>query len=106
MLTSQQFRNLVLSFSGVTEHPHFHRQAFKIKTIFATLDEAAQTANIKLPEVEQSVFCQADAKNIHPVDNAWGKQGWTVFELKSVSKKLLEDALSVAYNHSVTKKKK
>ena len=106
MLSSQQFRNLTLSFSGVTEHPHFHRQAFKTKTIFATLDEAAQSANIKLPEVEQSVFCDADAKNIYPVDNAWGRQGWTVFELKSVSKKLVEDALAVAYNLSITKKKK
>ncbi len=106
MLTSQQFHDLALSFPGVTEHPHSHRQAFKARIIFATLDEAAQSANIKLPEVEQSVFCQADAKNIYPVDNAWGKQGWTVFELKSVSKKLLEDALFVAYNHSIIKKKK
>lgn len=108
MVDNDTFRSIALSFANTEEHPHFHRKAFRIKskTIFATLDEAAQTANLKLTEVDQSVFCEVDKEIIYPVPNAWGKQGWTTVDLKKISKKLLTEALKIAYETASIKKKK
>jgi hypothetical protein len=34
---------------------------------------------------------------IYPVDNKWGKQGWTLIEMKKVKKDLFTEALTKAY---------
>lgn len=99
MITNEKFRQLALSFSGTEENPHFDRRAFKVikRRIFATLHESSQTANLKLPRVEQSVFCDF-GDQVYQVPNKWGLQGWTTFELKRVPVELVLDALEVAYN--------
>jgi hypothetical protein len=43
---------------------------------------------------------------IYPVPNKWGTQGWTFIELKKVSKELVRDALSIAYDEVSKKKSK
>lgn len=100
MVTTDQFRELVLSFPGTVEAPHFDRAAFKVvnKRIFATLHEDSKTANLKLSPVDQSVFCDFKNGGVYPVPNKWGLQGWTTFELKKVPKGLMLDALETAYN--------
>ncbi|GAA0892930.1 hypothetical protein GCM10009122_26090 [Fulvivirga kasyanovii] len=106
MVTTDIFREMALSFPGTEEAPHFDRAAFKVikKRTFATLHEPSHTANIKLNEVDQSVFCEFDAKAVYPVPNKWGLQGWTTFELGKVPRELLLDALNTAYNDVVKKK--
>ena len=49
-MTTEEFRTLALAFPGTEEKPHFERQSFKVirKRIFATLHEAALSANIVL----------------------------------------------------------
>jgi hypothetical protein len=97
-VTNKQFRELALSFPNTEENSHFDRLAFKItkKRKFATLHEPSQTANMRLPIIEQSVFCDyGDA--INPVSNKWGLQGWTTFDLKKLPKELILDALEIAY---------
>jgi hypothetical protein len=81
---------MALSFQGTAEAPHFDRAAFKVieKRIFATLHEASLTANLKLSEVDQSVFCVYDKTIVYPVPNKWGLQGWTTFELRKSRKNL------------------
>ena len=108
MIGNGTFRSMALSFANVEEQPHFHRQAFRIKgkTIFATLDEKEQTANLKLTGVDQSVFCAIDKRIIYPVPGGWGRQGWTTIDLKKIPKKILADALKAAYETAATKKKK
>lgn len=98
-MTSKQFRELALSFQNTEENPHFDRAAFKVsgKRIFATLHEATLTANLKLSEIDQSVFCGYDKKIVYPVPNKWGLQGWTTFELKKIPQALMLDALHTAY---------
>ncbi len=92
------FKNMALSFPETVELPHFEKASFRVKNkIFATLDIANQKACLKLSEIDQSVFCAIDAAVIYPVNNKWGKQGWTFVELKKVKKPLLKDALSKAY---------
>jgi predicted DNA-binding protein (MmcQ/YjbR family) len=109
-MTVKEFKDLVLSFPGTEEKPHFDRTAFKVidKRIFATLHEASESANILLPVRDQEVFC-AMSKGIYPVPNKWGEHGWTTFELKKITYAMALDALDTAYKEvlkSKAKKKK
>ena len=67
------------------------------KKIFATYDETKNRACLKLTEADQDIFSLAAPGIIYPVDNKWGKQGWTLVEFAKVRKKLFSDALISAY---------
>jgi hypothetical protein len=102
MVDLKTFKQLALSFSGVEEQPHFEKTSFRVKKkIFATTD--SDIACVKLSEVDQSVFCAFDKTIIYPVNNKWGKQGWTLVELKKVPKDMLKDLLTTAYNEVTSK---
>ncbi len=98
MVSFDTFRKLALSFPDTTEEPHFEKTSFRVKNkIFATYDDKNKRACIKLSEIDQDVFALADRTIIYPVDNKWGKQGWTLIELTKVTKELFKDALTTAY---------
>lgn len=105
MVSIHTFRKLALSFPEATEEPHFEKTSFRVKKkIFATYDELTNRACIKLSENDQQVFSIADKTIIFPVDNKWGKQGWTLIEMKKVHKDLFRDALTTAYCEVAPKK--
>jgi len=94
-----------MSFPGVVEQPHFEKTSFRVnKKIFATLAEQQQTAVIKLSAKEQSVFCAFDPSVIYPVPNKWGKQGWTIINLRAIKPAMLKDAITLSYNEVSAKK--
>ena len=98
MVTIDLLRKLALSFPETTEEPHFEKISFRVaKKIFATYDDKNKRASIKLSEINQDVFCKADKAVIYPLDNKWGKQGWTLIEMKKVRKDLFTDAVTTAY---------
>jgi hypothetical protein len=98
MVSLDAVRKLSLSFPGAVEMPHFEKPSFRIKKkIFATLDAPNKRCVVKLAPIDQSTFCSYDEKIIYPIKGAWGKQGWTIIELKKVPKKILEDALITSY---------
>lgn len=98
MVSMDSFRKLALSFPEATEEPHFEKTSFRVKKkIFATYDAANERACIKLSEIDQDVFSSFDKTIIFPVDNKWGKQGWTLIEMKKVRKEVFADALTTAY---------
>ena len=98
MVSLDAFRKLALLFPEVTEQPHFEKTSFRVKKkIFATYDEKNKRACLKLSEIDQNVFCSIDKAIIYPVGNKWGKQGWTLVELKKVPKDVFADALTTAY---------
>jgi len=103
MVKTKTFRQIALSFPGASAQPHFERTAFKVKKIFATLDEKNGRACIMLSDIDQSVFCAFDNSVIYPVPNKWGKQGATYVELKKVRKDMLRDMLNQAYEKCVAK---
>ena len=107
-MTIKEFRQIAVSFPGAIEAPHFDRAAFKVagKRIFATLHEGSETANLKLSEVDQSVFCSFDKKAVYAVPNKWGLQGWKTFELPKVPRELMLDALDTAYKDVLKPKPK
>jgi hypothetical protein len=105
MINHEGFRKFALSFQGAIESPHFGKTSFRVNNrIFATLDPLRNRACIKLSEVDQSIFCSIDDSLIYPVNNKWGKQGWTLIELTGIKKSLLIDALTKAFIE-VSKKK-
>ncbi len=105
MVSIDTFRKIALSFPETTEDRHFEKLSFRVKKkIFATYDDVKKRACIKLSEIDQDVFASADRKIIYPVDNKWGKQGWTLVEMKKVNKELFTDALTTAYCEVAPKK--
>lgn len=105
MVTIETLRKLALSFPAATEEPHFEKTSFRIKKkIFATYDEKLKRACIKLSEIDQNVFSSADKTIIYPLENKWGKQGWTIIEMEKVHKDLFTDALTTAYCEVAPKK--
>lgn len=82
----------------VTEEPHFEKTSFRIKKkIFATYNDPFTRACIKLSEKDQDVFSAISKGSIYPVPNKWGKQGWTLIDMKKTSRKLFKDAVLCAY---------
>jgi len=105
MVTIDILRKLALSFPEATEEPHFEKTSFRIKKkIFATYDEKLKRACIKLSEIDQDVFSSSDKAIMYPLDNKWGKQGWTLIEMEKVHKDLFIDALTTAYCEVAPKK--
>ncbi|WP_316845086.1 MmcQ/YjbR family DNA-binding protein [Pedobacter psychrodurus] len=87
-----------LSFDEVVEQPHFEKISFRVhKKIFATLDSIRNKATFKLSAIDQSVFCDFDPNNIIPATDAWGKQGWTIFNLTGLKDEMIIDALKLSY---------
>ena len=98
MINAETFREMALSLAEAVEMPHFNKPSFRVnQKIFATLDEKAARAVVKLTDVEQSVFCGYDHTIMQPVNGGWGKQGWTVINLETVSHEILRDALTTSY---------
>lgn len=105
MLTIDTFRKLALSFPEATEEPHFENTSFRVKKkIFATYDDLKKRACIKLSAIDQDVFSSPDKTIIFPVENKWGKQGWTLIEMRKVHKDLFIEALKSAYCEVAPKK--
>lgn len=105
MVSITAFRELALSFPETSEEPHFEKTCFRVKKkIFATYDGAHKIACIKLSEIDQDVFSSASPSFIFPVDNKWGKQGWTNILLDKVNEDLFLDALTTAYCNVAPKK--
>lgn len=87
-----------MALTEVTEEPHFEKSSFRVKKkIFCTLDQSKRQAVLKLNESDQSVFCAYDPEAVYPVVGAWGKKGWTAFELSKTHADLFKDALTTAY---------
>jgi hypothetical protein len=104
MVNVQTIRSYALSFPATDEHPHFERQAFRVKKkIFATLLEKKSTLNVKLSLIDQSVFCRFDPRVIYPVPGKWGLHGMTTIDLKKVSRRMVVDAMTCAYCHVAPK---
>lgn len=102
-MSNEEFREMALSFPGTVEAPHFDKAAFKVvkKRIFATLHEESNSANLKLPVMDQSVFCAIDKDAVKVIPNKWGLQGWTTFDLKNIPEQLMLNALDAAYKNAL-----
>jgi hypothetical protein len=107
MVTIETFRQLALSFPDAVELPHFELTSFRVKKkIFATFWPKENKAMLKLPLIEQSVFCSYDPTVFYPVPGGWGKKGSTFVDLGKVRKDIFKNALQIAYTQLRTPSKK
>lgn len=97
MVTTKTARELAMAFDEVTEEPHFEITSFRVKKIYATLNEKEKRMTVRLSPIDQDVFCSFDNTVIYRVPNAWAKYGWTNVNLKKIRKEMLKDILTVAY---------
>lgn len=105
MVNIDTFKQLALSLPGVEVQPHFEKTSYRVKKkIFATHAPDSHIVCVKLSEIDQSVFCAFDKTIIYPVDNKWGKQGWTLVDLKKIRKEMLVDVLTTAYKEVSSRK--
>jgi hypothetical protein len=105
MTDAADFRRIALSLPGVAEYPHFDRRAFKARVTFATLAPDELSANIKFAPDEQALKCAVAPDAFVPLDNAWGRKGWTRASLAALSEPELRAALKMAWRHGAEKKK-
>lgn len=101
MAEARDLRRLALALDGTTETPHFDRAAFRVARIFATLAADGRTANLKLTPDEQEFKTLLAPEAFRPVDNAWGRQGWTTIQLEQLSEEELLAALQMAWQHAL-----
>ncbi len=98
MISLATARRLALAFEGVDEKPHLEKISFRVKNkIFATVDLKTNKVVLKLSKIDQSVLSNYNNSIIYPVPGAWGRQGWTMVEMKKERKDLFTDALTSAY---------
>ncbi len=101
MTSYSEFRAIALSLEGTTEAPHFDRAAFKVARIYTTLAADGRTANLKLTLDEQEFKAMLAPEAFMPLDNAWGRQGWTTAVLANLNEAELRAALEMAHAHAV-----
>lgn len=104
MASESEFRKIACSLAGTIFAPHFNRTAFKVNRIYVTLAADGLTANFKFLPEEQELKCMVHPEAFMPIDNAWGKQGWTMCTLSKLNKDELKSALETAWQHAVPKK--
>jgi hypothetical protein len=100
LANGDDFRRIALSLEGASEAPHFDRAAFRVARTFATLAADRQTANLKFSPDEQEFKTMLAPEAFSPLDNAWGRQGWTVARLSALSEAELRAALEMAWRHA------
>lgn len=101
------FRNFSLSLPETTEEPHFEKTSFRVrKKIFATYDSKTKLACLKLSEKDQDLFSLFDPSLIFPVQNKWGKQGWTLARIEGLEDEVIRDLICAAFNQVAPEKLK
>jgi hypothetical protein len=106
MADAEMLRSLALSLEGTSQAPHFDRVAFKVKRIYVTLAADGLTANFKFTPDEQQIKCEMLPDAFSPVQNAWGRQGWTTAILSNLEEADLRDALETAWRHALPGKRR
>ena len=107
MVDVETVRELALAYPETEERDHFGRPSFRIrKKIFATLWPVEKRAVVKLTPVDQSIFCDYDRSTFYPATGAWGRQGYTVINLRKVRKDMFKDALNLSWQLVAPKKLK
>lgn len=94
----QNFKNLANSFNEVKEDIQAEKASYKVEDkIFATINTQNFKAILRLSTKDQLKFSDLDPSAIYPAPAGWGKQGWTIFELKFVEESLIKQALTLSY---------
>ena len=103
MATAKDLERMAIALAGTTAAPHFDRIAYKVARTYATTPPDGLTANLKLTSDQQQLKCLTAPNAFKPIDNAWGRQGWTVVTLSMLTTDELADALELAWRNAQPK---
>jgi hypothetical protein len=105
-VTESDFRRIALGMNGAVEgthmgHPDFRRDG----RIFASLHHDRAWGMVKLTPDQQRDFLRDAPTAFKPESGAWGRQGCTAVRLDAVGEEALGEALTLAWQNIVPKKR-
>ena len=105
-MTTNDFRELALSFPEAIESAHMHHPDFRVGgKIFATLGYPNKySATVKLTREEQKEFVRSDPGVFKLVKGAWGRQGSTNVYLPAAKIGIVREALAAAWHNTAPKR--
>lgn len=104
-MNAAAFAKLALSLPEAEASSHFETPDYRVAgKIFATAGKMDGRAVLKLTPDQQQLLCKAEPKMFAPVDNAWGKKGWTNVVLAKADAKTARSALWMAWKNAAPKK--
>jgi hypothetical protein len=105
-MTSNEFRELALSFPEAIESAHMHHPDFRVGgRIFATLGYPNEnSAMVRLSSDEQKEFVRSGPGVFTTAKGAWGRQGSTIIYLPAATIDIVREALSAAWRNTAPKR--
>ena len=103
-MTPDEFREIVLSFTGAEERSHMGHPDFRVKgKIFATLGVPDTSHGMAaLTPAQQQEFMRID-RAFSPASGKWGERGATLIDLDSVDEDTVRQALSTAWQNKTAR---
>ncbi len=104
---AERARELVLALPGVSEAPHWERQAFRTpRKIFATLGASGRDINLMFDPDLRDFYCEQAPRAFAPVPGGWGRAGATRCDLEAVDEATLTSALMAAHQLAAPRPRK
>ena len=104
-MTSDEFREMALSFPGAEEREHMGHPDFRVGgKIFATISPDPDRAMVKLKPDEQQNYLRIDPNTFEPASGAWGTGGATMVILALADEEVVHHALRAAWRNTAPKK--
>ncbi|HTV00442.1 MAG TPA: MmcQ/YjbR family DNA-binding protein [Luteitalea sp.] len=101
-MTSADFRELVLGMEGVAEGAHMGHADFRAGgRVFAGLTADETHATLRLPPDEQATLLASAPAAFEAAAGAWGRQGWTRMDLRTVTRADARSAVLLAWEHTM-----
>lgn len=101
-VTPDRFRELVLALRNVVEGAHMGHPDFRAGgRIFAGLTADERQATLRLPPVEQATLMESAPAAFTPAAGAWGRQGWTLMDLRAIDMATARAAVLLAWEHTM-----
>ena len=104
-MTSDEFREIALSFPETEEKSHMSHPDFRVGgKIFATLNEDLTQGMAKLTPEEQQNFLRLEPSSFAPAAGAWGERGATMITLAVADEGAVREALRSAWRSTAPKR--
>lgn len=97
----------LIKLEGISVQHHFNKISYRIgKSIVATYNESTFILTLKLSLDDQESYSILHPNNVYPVQNNWGKLGWTHLDLEDLTETFLQEILYCSYREVANKKKR
>ena len=103
-MRDKEFRRIALGMEGAVEGAHMGHPDFRVNNrIFATLHDDRALGMVTLTPDQQQQFMRAHPDAFAPESGAWGRAGCTRVTLASVHEETLGEAVTLAWQNTVSK---